>query len=114
MDKTEALVEIAARAICKAQGGDPDLPCYTTNANPLHNAEYAAWEDYQAEGRAAIRSLAPLIAEQCAGIAENPNRAGREWVPGSLWDSIARETAAAIRAAFPKPVEHAPKEPPHD
>lgn len=28
----------------------------------------------------------------------NPNKSGREWVPGSLWDSIQRENAIRLRS----------------
>lgn len=39
--------------------------------------------------------------ERCAQIAEGLDRRGREWVPGSLWDKIKRDTAAAIRRGDP-------------
>jgi hypothetical protein len=35
--------------------------------------------------------------ERCAKIAETPDR-GRSWVPGSLWETLAREQSAAIRS----------------
>lgn len=35
--------------------------------------------------------------EGCARIAENFTRAGRDWVPDSLWDNITKGIAAAIR-----------------
>ncbi|BAO70094.1 hypothetical protein BBS798_3369 [Bordetella bronchiseptica] len=36
--------------------------------------------------------------EEAAGALEDHRRAGREWVPGSLWDALSREAAARIRA----------------
>lgn len=99
MDETEAMVEAVARAICCF--GD-EHGCAAIGREPAAVTIKCGVDEYRHQARAAVRTLAPLIAEQCAGIAENPNKAGREWVPGSLWDNIARETATAIRAAFPK------------
>ncbi|OCZ68581.1 hypothetical protein A9G00_24585 [Achromobacter xylosoxidans] len=36
--------------------------------------------------------------EKAAAALEDHRRAGREWVPGSLWDTLSREAAARIRA----------------
>lgn len=36
--------------------------------------------------------------EEAAGALEDHRKAGREWVPGSLWDTLSREAAARIRA----------------
>lgn len=35
--------------------------------------------------------------EAAAVAAEAPDRRGREWVPGSLWDAIKQDTASDIR-----------------
>lgn len=35
--------------------------------------------------------------EAAAQAAEAPDRTGREWVPGSLWDAIKKDTARDIR-----------------
>jgi hypothetical protein len=35
--------------------------------------------------------------EAAALTAEAPDRIGREWVPGSLWDAIKKDTASDIR-----------------
>lgn len=35
--------------------------------------------------------------EAAAKAAEAPDRTGREWVPGSLWDAIKKDTARDIR-----------------
>lgn len=51
---------------------------------------------------AALREVERETIERCAKIAENPDQSGREWVPGSLWDTLARETAAAIRRGLPR------------
>ncbi|MFY2996277.1 hypothetical protein ACOTH8_23405 [Achromobacter xylosoxidans] len=36
--------------------------------------------------------------EKAAAALEDHRKAGREWVPGSLWDTLSREAAARIRA----------------
>lgn len=36
--------------------------------------------------------------EQAAAALEDHRKTGREWVPGSLWDTLSREAAARIRA----------------
>ena len=43
-----------------------------------------------AEGAKAMR-------ERAANVVANPDRAGREWVNGSLWGNISADLAAAIR-----------------
>lgn len=59
----EAMVEAVARAICKADGNDPDAP--------IGGADRALqWVTYRHEACAAIRALAPLIVERCAEMAD--------------------------------------------
>ncbi|MGB6054633.1 MAG: hypothetical protein WBG17_05275 [Burkholderiaceae bacterium] len=36
--------------------------------------------------------------EEAAQAAERHDMAGREWIPGSLWDTLSREASARIRA----------------
>jgi hypothetical protein len=42
------------------------------------------------------RDYVSFAVEECAKVAEGFPR-NREWVPGSLYDTLRRETAAAIR-----------------
>ncbi len=61
---------------------------------------FEAWE-YGRErnleaARAVLRIAAPEIRERAAKVAEGlPHN--RDWVPGSLYDTLRREVAAAIR-----------------
>lgn len=41
---------------------------------------------------------ADAVIEQCAVAAEQQDRAGREWVPDSLWANILRRAALNVRA----------------
>lgn len=41
--------------------------------------------------------------EEAAAAIEQHDRAGRDWIPGSLWDSITREASGRIRALASKP-----------
>lgn len=45
--------------------------------------------------REAIRNAA---LDEAAAVVSDPVRKGREWVPGSLWDNLARESSDRIRA----------------
>lgn len=58
-----------------------------------------------------IRDIAKAILaerERCAKIAEGASSLGRDWVPGSLWETLRRETAADIR----NPAVRTPSTPP--
>ncbi|SMG09862.1 hypothetical protein SAMN06265784_101356 [Paraburkholderia susongensis] len=46
-----------------------------------------AWLDAQA---VTLEEAAAAVADHC--------RKGREWIPGSLWDTLTRECAARVRA----------------
>lgn len=66
-------------------------------ANPAPQASALA-EEYtrgRADGFDAGQSAA---LEKAAAALEDHRKAGREWVPGSLWDTLSREAAARIRA----------------
>ena len=73
----------AAAEACKEQA-HPDAPL---SVKPLYAAPQASAED--------VRNA---TLEEAAAALEDHRRAGREWVPGSLWDTLSREAAARIRA----------------
>ena len=50
------------------------------------------------EAGGAVEAAAEAFREACAAAVERHDMAGREWVPGSLWDTLSREAAARIRA----------------
>lgn len=84
------------------------LPEHLTALSPMEDllAAYAAHvtaeKDAEIERRrAAERETSAAYKrglEDAARIAENPDRTGRDWVPGSFWDTLIKETAARIRA----------------
>ena len=53
---------------------------------------------------AALRKVEAEAREDCARIAEGFER-NRDWVPGSLYDTLRRETAAAIRSSIMERVD---------
>lgn len=55
----------------------------------------------QAERVRLIGQMILAERERCAVVAEAKDRAGRDWVPDSIWAQIKRETAAAIRRGTP-------------
>ena len=59
-------------------------------------AQFAAGEDRAEQDRKRAARLA--LIEECARAAEQTDRVGREWVAGSLWDSITKRAAGAVRA----------------
>lgn len=64
----EAMVEAVARAICKAEGVDPDAMCSIPGPSLT---PVPVWTVARDEAIAAIRALAPLIIEQCAEVARH-------------------------------------------
>lgn len=59
--------------------------------------------DLVATERASARALA--LEEAATAIAQH-DRKGREWIPGSLWDTLSNEAAARVRAlANPSPTD---------
>lgn len=58
-----------------------------------------------ARAEAAYRAGQEAMRARASAEAKNPNREGREWVNGSLWDAIAREQSQAIAAL---PLEEMP------
>lgn len=73
----------AAAEACKEQG-HPDAPF---SVKPLYAAPQASAED--------VRNAA---LEEAAAAVEDHQRAGRQWIPESLWGKLSREAAARIRA----------------
>lgn len=67
-------------------------PFYAAPQASALNAEYTRG---RADGFDAGHSAA---LEKVAAALEDHRNAGREWVPGSLWDTLSREAAARIRA----------------
>ncbi|KAK52504.1 hypothetical protein L576_5276, partial [Bordetella bronchiseptica OSU054] len=63
----------------------------------LSNAAAALAVGDQAAPQASAEARNAAL-EEAAGALEDHRRAGREWVPGSLWDTLSREAAARIRA----------------
>lgn len=58
---------------------------------PVHSEELPMlWACWQAATQAAL--------ERAAKAVEDHDRSGREWVRGSLWDTLSREAAGRIRA----------------
>lgn len=47
---------------------------------------------------ARIETARAAALNEAAAAVEQHDKTGREWVPGSLWDTISREGAARIRA----------------
>lgn len=90
----DELVEKVAREICAIMGYDPDDVMVDSNTGkPVTN-----WTIYASYARAAIA----IVVEACANVAEGAHdRSGRQWVSGSLWDTLSRETAARIRSISP-------------
>lgn len=100
MIENEAWVEAVARALCKADGHDPDAP--------IGGADRALqWVTYRHDARAAIRALAPLIIERCANqteiVAQRHARAGGQMVEARA----VADAALYIRALIPKEADHA-------
>lgn len=62
---------------------------------PQASALAAEYTRGRADGFDAGQSAA---LEKAAAALEDHRKAGREWVPGSLWDTLSREAAARIRA----------------
>ena len=48
--------------------------------------------------QASAENVRNAALEEAAAALEDHRKAGREWVPGSLWDTLSREAAARIRA----------------
>lgn len=65
------------------------------NAAPQASALASEYTRGRADGFDAGYSAA---LEKAAAALEDHRRDGREWVPGSLWDTLSREAAARIRA----------------
>ncbi|MDN8033113.1 hypothetical protein QZN17_31670 [Burkholderia multivorans] len=61
------------------------------------NVLWAIWKEARrtTPDRDAIRNSA--LDEAAAAVGDHV-RAGREWIPGSLWDKLTREATARIRA----------------
>ncbi len=83
----DELVEKVARELCTQNGDDPD----ETMIDPDTGGEISNWTVYSSDARAAVA----LVVEECARAVGDHNKAGREWVPGSLWDSLTIEAQAA-------------------
>jgi hypothetical protein len=65
----------------------PDLPPLPNDARRI--------VDLVAAERTSARNQA--LEEAAVAITQH-NRRGREWIPGSLWDTLSSEAAARIRA----------------
>lgn len=94
-EERAALVERVARAICKAEGDDPDS--LDPWMEPEH--QFPAWEHYEGHATAAIDLIRAETLEEAASVAEF--RVGAtEWSAetNSGYECAAREIAADIRA----------------
>lgn len=60
-------------------------------------AEFLREDDIMKASRNIQRIVRSAVIEECAKAAEGFPK-NREWVPGSLYETLRRETAAAIRA----------------
>jgi hypothetical protein len=63
MTELDQWTEAVARALCEADGRDPDATV------DILGARGAVWTSYFDEARAAVLALAPLVIERCAKIA---------------------------------------------
>lgn len=99
----------------RQRGSDEWVECSATSAESLRSigafefrtlfaapAQQVAAEkpvfigiDYASDYLAEIRDKA---LEEAAEAVKDHNREGREWVPGSLWDTLSNEAAARIRS----------------
>jgi len=96
------LTETAARAICLAEGENPDSSHFAQHANPRVNAssERSAWQDYIPHSHAAIAALGGNMTAVRLAIqirAESPTKEG-----GTAFDINNIEATALIAAVIEK------------
>jgi hypothetical protein len=90
----------SAHQICRDAGIDPDglkavRADFASDADLPSQAATDAQPTGAAPDRAAIRREA---FDEAAAAVEKSDVANREWIPGSLWDTLTREAASRIRA----------------
>ncbi|QEA10861.1 transcriptional regulator [Bordetella phage vB_BbrS_PHB09] len=75
---------------------------WTLHPAGLHPDVYAA-----AAARDSAKDVRDAALEEAAAAVDDHCRAGREWIPGSLWDALSREAGARIRALKSTPAPRA-------
>ena len=86
------LLEIVARAICRASGADPDQPVYR-DGNPDSGVLYLKWALYRAEAMAAIEAC--QIERALKVLAEADRKLARDY-PDDQEARIVRERIAVL------------------
>ena len=94
--KGGALAPVAGEAVLRiyAEGSTRTVTEWLDGARDLPDGDYKLY----AAPRASAEDVRNAALEEAAAALEDHRRAGREWVPGSLWDTLSREAAARIRA----------------
>ncbi len=95
--------ELQAEVVDHLNRDNPEDGSYSVvalfrDAAPQASAPNAEYTRGRADGFDAGHSAA---LEKAVAALEDHRKAGREWVPGSLWDNLSREAAARIRALKP-------------
>ena len=76
---TDAAIEAAARAICKARGEDPDdYTGFVAASNPPHRVR--KWEPRRAEARAAVIAYLEATMEPTPEVLDACDNAMRVWL----------------------------------
>ncbi len=83
----EKLLEHVAREICEER-------CWR---GAWENANEVERDSWRRDARVAIRT----VLKECAKTVGDHNKAGREWLPKSVWGSITREATQRILAIAP-------------
>ncbi|MCG0577032.1 Lar family restriction alleviation protein [Burkholderia cenocepacia] len=91
----------------RCRHGWPDAPddCYI-GADPIHpeTQRLLAVQAAEVDVRAEFEAIRNAALDEAAAVVTDHQREGREWVPQSLWDNLARECAARIRALKKAPI----------
>lgn len=83
------MVEKVARAICRADGVDPDAIGYGLGVQMPKDAEYPLWKAREAQARAAIEAMrTPTEAMRRAGTAAMPVCFDEEAGAISCWQAM--------------------------
>ncbi len=95
--------ELQAEVVDHLNRNNPEDGSYSVvalfrDAAPQASALNAEYTRGRADGFDAGHSAA---LEKAVAALEDHRKAGREWVPGSLWDNLSREAAARVRAIKP-------------
>ena len=95
MTELDQWTEAVARALCEADGRDPDATV------DILGARGAVWTSYFDEARAAVLALAPLVIERCAEEVEAAAmahaRAGGQMVEARAVSDAALRVRALIQ-----------------